>query len=163
MYIVSMMLLLVVLPYGAAILCGAITERAGKIISTWSSVAGLALGVYFFIEQWSSSPRSVRAYPFTSGSAVAARSTPMLPIWKPPRLHFARRGSEGKAASPKLEDIIASAEGRLAVAVRLKESAPARLCAADRCHCSGGNERRGVQCGLRLQDRAASQIRVPRW
>jgi hypothetical protein len=41
-------ILLLVLPYGTAIICGAITERAGKIVSGWSSIAGLALGIYFF-------------------------------------------------------------------------------------------------------------------
>jgi len=40
--------LLIVLPYGTAIICGAVTERAGKIVSGWSSIAGLALGIYFF-------------------------------------------------------------------------------------------------------------------
>jgi hypothetical protein len=40
--------LLIVLPYGTAIICGAITESAGRIVSGWSSVAGLALGIYFF-------------------------------------------------------------------------------------------------------------------
>jgi uncharacterized membrane protein YccC len=42
------MVLLIVLPYGTAIICGAIGERAGKVASGWSSVAGLALGIYFF-------------------------------------------------------------------------------------------------------------------
>jgi hypothetical protein len=41
-------LLLVVLPYGTAIICGALTQRAGRIVSGWCSVAGLALGIYFF-------------------------------------------------------------------------------------------------------------------
>jgi hypothetical protein len=41
-------ILLIVLPYGTAIVCGAITERAGKVVSGWSSIAGLALGIYFF-------------------------------------------------------------------------------------------------------------------
>jgi len=40
--------LLIVLPYGTAIICGAIAERAGRVVSGWSSVAGLALGIYFF-------------------------------------------------------------------------------------------------------------------
>ncbi|MGB8040357.1 MAG: hypothetical protein WCF39_19975 [Pseudolabrys sp.] len=40
--------LLIVLPYGTAILCGAIAERAGRVVSGWSSIAGLALGIYFF-------------------------------------------------------------------------------------------------------------------
>jgi hypothetical protein len=48
MRMVLEMFLLVALPYGTAIICGAITERAGKVVSRWSSVAGLALGIYFF-------------------------------------------------------------------------------------------------------------------
>jgi hypothetical protein len=40
--------LLIALPYGTAIICGAVTERAGRIVSGWSSIAGLALGIYFF-------------------------------------------------------------------------------------------------------------------
>jgi len=40
--------LLIVLPYGTAIICGALTERAGTAVSGWSSIAGLALGIYFF-------------------------------------------------------------------------------------------------------------------
>jgi hypothetical protein len=43
-----MMVLLVVLPYGTAIVCGAITQWAGKTVSGWASIGGLALGVYFF-------------------------------------------------------------------------------------------------------------------
>jgi hypothetical protein len=39
---------LVVLPYGTAIICGALTDWAGKSVSGWSSIGGLALGVYFF-------------------------------------------------------------------------------------------------------------------
>ena len=42
------MILLVVLPYGTALICGAITYRAGEIVSGWCSVGGLALGIYFF-------------------------------------------------------------------------------------------------------------------
>jgi len=41
-------ILLIVLPYGTAIACGALTERAGRIVSGWSSIGGLALGIYFF-------------------------------------------------------------------------------------------------------------------
>ncbi len=48
MHLVSMVFLLVVLPYGTALLCGAITEWAGKTVSGWSSVGGLFLGIYFF-------------------------------------------------------------------------------------------------------------------
>ena len=40
--------LIVVLPYGTAVLCGALTEWAGKIVSGVSSMGGLALGIYFF-------------------------------------------------------------------------------------------------------------------
>jgi hypothetical protein len=40
--------LLVVLPYGTAITCGAITQWAGKIVSGWCSLGGLAIGIYFF-------------------------------------------------------------------------------------------------------------------
>ncbi len=41
--------LLVVLPYGTAILIGALGERlGGKVLSGWSSLAGLGLGIYFF-------------------------------------------------------------------------------------------------------------------
>jgi hypothetical protein len=39
---------LVVLPYGTAIICGAITQWAGRTVSGWCSVGGLALGIYFF-------------------------------------------------------------------------------------------------------------------
>ena len=45
---ILMMILLVVLPYGTAIICGAITEWAGKTVSGWCSIGGLALGIYFF-------------------------------------------------------------------------------------------------------------------
>ena len=41
-------ILLIVLPYGTAILCGAVTERFGRVVSGWTSIAGLALGIYFF-------------------------------------------------------------------------------------------------------------------
>jgi hypothetical protein len=47
MYVV-MTVLLVVLPYGTAIAAGAATEWAGRSVSGWSSIGGLALGVYFF-------------------------------------------------------------------------------------------------------------------
>ena len=41
-------ILLVGLPYGTAILFGALAERlAGSIVSAWSSFGGLALGIYF--------------------------------------------------------------------------------------------------------------------
>src|SRR5512139_1532282 len=40
--------LLVALPYGTAIICGAITQWAGRTVSGWCSVGGLALGIYFF-------------------------------------------------------------------------------------------------------------------
>ena len=43
-----LMILLVVLPYGTALACGAITYRAGDTMSGWSSIGGLALGIYFF-------------------------------------------------------------------------------------------------------------------
>jgi len=43
-----LMILLVALPYGTALICGAITYRAGDIVSGWCSVGGLALGIYFF-------------------------------------------------------------------------------------------------------------------
>ena len=41
-------ILLIVLPYGTAIICGAITEGAGKLVSGYCSLGGLALGIYFF-------------------------------------------------------------------------------------------------------------------
>jgi hypothetical protein len=37
-----------VLPYGTAIICGALTEWASKTVSGWCSIGGLALGIYFF-------------------------------------------------------------------------------------------------------------------
>jgi hypothetical protein len=40
--------LLVVLPYGTAITCGAITQWAGRTVSGWCSLGGLALGICFF-------------------------------------------------------------------------------------------------------------------
>jgi hypothetical protein len=43
-----MTILLVALPYGTAIICGAITQWAGKTVPGWCSVGGLALGIYFF-------------------------------------------------------------------------------------------------------------------
>jgi hypothetical protein len=45
---ILLMILLVVLPYGTALICGAITYGAGKTVSGWCSVGGLALGIYFF-------------------------------------------------------------------------------------------------------------------
>jgi hypothetical protein len=42
------MILLIVLPYGTAIICGALTDWAGRSVSGWCSIGGLALGVYFF-------------------------------------------------------------------------------------------------------------------
>jgi hypothetical protein len=45
---IVMTILLVALPYGTAIICGALTEWAGKTVSGWCSVGGLALGIYFF-------------------------------------------------------------------------------------------------------------------
>jgi hypothetical protein len=45
---ILMIILLVALPYGTAIICGAITQWAGKTVSGWSSIGGLALGIYFF-------------------------------------------------------------------------------------------------------------------
>jgi hypothetical protein len=42
------MVLLVVLPYGTALICGALTYWAGAIVSGFCSVGGLALGIYFF-------------------------------------------------------------------------------------------------------------------
>ncbi len=45
---ILMMVLLVVLPFGTAIICGAITEWAGEFISGYCSLGGLALGIYFF-------------------------------------------------------------------------------------------------------------------
>ena len=43
-------ILLVALPYGTAILLGALAERlgGGKTLSGWPSVGGLLLGIYFF-------------------------------------------------------------------------------------------------------------------
>ena len=43
-----LIILLVVLPYGTALICGAITLPAGPTVSGWCSIGGLALGVYFF-------------------------------------------------------------------------------------------------------------------
>jgi hypothetical protein len=39
--------LIIVLPFGTAILCGALTEWAGKAVSGVCSMGGLALGIYF--------------------------------------------------------------------------------------------------------------------
>ena len=42
-------ILLVALPYGTALLLGALAERmAGNMVSGWASIGGLALGIYFF-------------------------------------------------------------------------------------------------------------------
>jgi hypothetical protein len=49
MKVVLEVILLVVLPYGTAILLGAFAERlGGKTLSGWAAVGGLASGVYFF-------------------------------------------------------------------------------------------------------------------
>jgi hypothetical protein len=48
MKMLFMMILLVVLPYGTALICGALTYRVGRTFSGWCSVGGLALGIYFF-------------------------------------------------------------------------------------------------------------------
>lgn len=45
---ILLMVLLVVLPYGTALICGALTYWAGATVSGWSSIGGLALGIYFF-------------------------------------------------------------------------------------------------------------------
>jgi len=45
---ILMGILLVVLPYATALILGALTEWAGRTVSGWCSVGGLALGVYFF-------------------------------------------------------------------------------------------------------------------
>jgi len=45
---VLLIILLVVLPFGTAIVSGVLTQWAGETISGWSSIAGLALGIYFF-------------------------------------------------------------------------------------------------------------------
>jgi len=45
---ILMIVLLVVLPYGTAIICGTITEWAGRLVSGYCSLGGLALGIYFF-------------------------------------------------------------------------------------------------------------------
>jgi hypothetical protein len=45
---VVLAILLVVLPYGTAIVYGALTDWAGRTVSGWCSIGGLALGVYFF-------------------------------------------------------------------------------------------------------------------
>jgi len=45
---ILMIIFLVVLPYGTAITCGAITQWAGKTVSGWCSIGGLAPGIYFF-------------------------------------------------------------------------------------------------------------------
>ena len=45
---VLLIILLVALPFGTAIACGALMQWAGNTISGWSSIGGLALGIYFF-------------------------------------------------------------------------------------------------------------------
>ena len=45
---VVLTILLIVLPFGTAIICGALTEWAGRTVSGWCSVGGLVLGIYFF-------------------------------------------------------------------------------------------------------------------
>jgi len=45
---VLLIILLVTLPFGTAIACGALMQWAGNTISGWSSIGGLALGIYFF-------------------------------------------------------------------------------------------------------------------
>src|SRR4026207_338437 len=45
---VPLIILLVALPFGTAIACGALMQWAGNMISGWSSIGGLALGIYFF-------------------------------------------------------------------------------------------------------------------
>jgi hypothetical protein len=45
---VLLIILLVALPFGTAIVCGALMQWAGDILSGWSSIVGLALGIYFF-------------------------------------------------------------------------------------------------------------------
>ena len=45
---VLLIILLVALPFGTAIACGALMQWAGNTISGWSSICGLALGIYFF-------------------------------------------------------------------------------------------------------------------
>ena len=45
---ILLMVLLVVLPYGTALICGALTFWAGGTVSGWCSIGGLALGIYFF-------------------------------------------------------------------------------------------------------------------
>ena len=45
---ILLMVLLVVLPYGTALICGALTYLAGATVSGWCSIGGLALGIYFF-------------------------------------------------------------------------------------------------------------------
>ena len=45
---ILLMVLLVVLPYGTALICGALTFWAGATVSGWGSIGGLARGIYFF-------------------------------------------------------------------------------------------------------------------
>ncbi len=47
---VLLIILLVALPFGTAIACGALMQWAGNTISGWSSIGGLALGIYFFLK-----------------------------------------------------------------------------------------------------------------
>ena len=42
---VLLIILLVALPFGTAIACGALMQWAGDTISGWSSIGGLALGI----------------------------------------------------------------------------------------------------------------------
>jgi hypothetical protein len=49
MMLLPEVILLVALPYGTAILLGALAERlGGNILSGFASVGGLVLGIYFF-------------------------------------------------------------------------------------------------------------------
>ena len=49
MMLLPEVILLVVLPYGTAILMGVLAERlGGKTLSGLASVGGLVLGIYFF-------------------------------------------------------------------------------------------------------------------
>ena len=59
---ILMMILLGALPDGTAIICGAFTEWAGKTVSGWCSIGGLALGIYFFSKRWTFWARLVLRY-----------------------------------------------------------------------------------------------------
>ncbi len=48
LYLAFVIMLLIALPYGTALICGAITLWAGKTVSGWSSIGGLVLGIWFF-------------------------------------------------------------------------------------------------------------------